>query len=139
MAVLYKTLAMVLVRTAMQPVLLIFVFTYVFPRIGQGVGGGGERSAGFSTLLVAGVVGLSVIFTGIQAVALPLVNEFGYTKEIEDRILAPLPVWAVAVEKIEKCIREVFDLRPAAILRSVAPSAGWLSLPPTSGATPPGR
>jgi len=100
MAVLYKTLAMVLVRTAMQPVLLIFVFTYVFPRIGQGVGGGGERSAGFSTLLVAGVVGLSVIFTGIQAVALPLVNEFGYTKEIEDRILAPLPVWAVAVEKI---------------------------------------
>src|SRR5439155_697432 len=62
--------------------------------------GGGERSPGFSTLLVAGVVGLSVIFTGIQAVALPLVNEFGYTKEIEDRILAPLPVWAVAVEKI---------------------------------------
>jgi ABC-2 type transport system permease protein len=36
----------------------------------------------------------------VQAVALPLVQEFGYTREIEDRVMAPLPVWAVAVEKI---------------------------------------
>ena len=52
------------------------------------------------TVLVAGVVGLSVIFQGIQAVALPLVQEFGYTKEIEDRVLAPLPVTMVGVAKI---------------------------------------
>ena len=32
--------------------------------------------------------------------ALPLVQEFGYTREIEDRVLAPLPVELVAVEKI---------------------------------------
>ena len=32
--------------------------------------------------------------------ALPLVQEFGYTQEIEDRVLAPLPVWAVGVQKI---------------------------------------
>ena len=99
LVVLRKTIVMVLVRTAMQPVLLIFVFCNVFPKIGQAVGGAG-RAAAFSTLLVAGVIGLSVIFTGVQAVALPLVQEFGYTKEIEDRILAPMPVWAVAVEKI---------------------------------------
>ena len=42
----------------------------------------------------------SMIFQGVQAVALPLVQDFGYTREIEDRVLAPMPVWAVAVEKV---------------------------------------
>jgi len=31
---------------------------------------------------------------------LPLANEFGYTKEIEDRVLAPLPVSLVAIGKV---------------------------------------
>jgi ABC-2 type transport system permease protein len=33
-------------------------------------------------------------------VAFPSAIEFGWIKEIEDRLLAPLPLWAVAVEKI---------------------------------------
>ena len=49
---------------------------------------------------MAGVLGHAMLFQGIQAVALPLVQEFGYTREIEDRVLAPLPVELVAVEKI---------------------------------------
>jgi ABC-2 type transport system permease protein len=40
------------------------------------------------------------MFQGIQAVALPMVQEFGYTREIEDRVLAPLPIWLVAVGKV---------------------------------------
>lgn len=84
-------------RTVLQPLLLVFVFTYVFPKIGQGIG---SSSAGFSTLLVAGVLASVILFQGIQAVALPLVSEFGYTREIEDRVLAPLPVELVAVEKV---------------------------------------
>ena len=32
-----------IVRAVMQPLLLMFVFTYVFPKIGQGVGGGRRR------------------------------------------------------------------------------------------------
>lgn len=84
-------------RTVIQPLLLVFVFTYVFPKIGQGIGG---SSAGFSTMLVAGVLGSVILFQGIQAVALPLVSEFGYTREIEDRVLAPLPVELVALEKV---------------------------------------
>ncbi len=99
-AVLRKTFKFFIIRVIMQPLLFVFVFTYVFPKIGQGVGGGGAKSAEFSTLLVAGVVGISIIFQAIQAVALPLVQEFGFTKEIEDRALAPIPVWGLAVEKI---------------------------------------
>jgi ABC-2 type transport system permease protein len=97
--VLRKNLGVFATRTIMQPLLFVFVFTYVFPKIGQGVGG--ERGAvTFSTLLVPGVVAIACIFQGIQAVALPLVQEFSYTREIEDRVMAPLPVWAVAVGKI---------------------------------------
>ena len=101
--VLSKNLREFIPRTILQPLLLVFVFTYVFPKIGQGIGGaaGGTAAAGeFSTLLVAGVLGTSIIFQGIQSVALPLVQEFGYTREIEDRVLAPLPVQLVAFEKI---------------------------------------
>jgi ABC-2 type transport system permease protein len=98
--VLEKGAAIFIVRTVMQPLLLVFVFTYVFPKIGQGVGGSSASEAQFSTLLMAGVVATSMIFQGVQAVALPLVQEFGYTREIEDRVMAPLPVWGVAAEKI---------------------------------------
>ena len=101
LAVLKKNLREFIPRTIIQPFLLVFVFLYVFPKIGQGVGGGraGGESA-FATILVAGVVGLSILFQGIQSVALPMVQEFGYTKEIEDRVLAPLPVSLVAMGKV---------------------------------------
>jgi len=90
-------------RTLIQPFLLVFVFTYVLPKIGLGIGGGpsgGAGSAAYTASLIAGVIASVILFQGIQAVALPLVQEFGYTREIEDRVLAPLPVELVAVEKI---------------------------------------
>jgi ABC-2 type transport system permease protein len=98
LVVLRKTLREFIPRTILQPFLLVFVFTYVFPKIGQGVGGT-ARAGDFSTLLVAGVIGLAIMFQGIQSVALPMVQEFGYTREIEDRVLAPMPVELVAVQK----------------------------------------
>ena len=100
LVVLRKSLNEFLPRTLLQPLLLVFVFTYVFPKIGQGVGGSGGGEAAFSTALVAGVIGLAIMFQGIQSVALPMVQEFGYTREIEDRVLAPMPVTMVALEKV---------------------------------------
>jgi ABC-2 type transport system permease protein len=92
------------VRTLIQPFLLVFVFLYVFPKIGQGVGGGaaGSRaaSARFATVLVPGVVAISIMFQGINAVALQMATEFGYTREIEDRVQAPCPVWLVAAARV---------------------------------------
>jgi ABC-2 type transport system permease protein len=102
MAVLWKNKGEFVGRTIIQPFLLVFVFLYVFPRIGQGIGGGAGTAGAtsFATVLVAGVVGLSIMFQGIMAVALPMATEFGYTKEIEDRVLAPMPVWMVAAGKV---------------------------------------
>lgn len=100
LTVLRKNLREFVPRTVLQPFLLCFVFLYVFPKIGTSVGGTGAAESEFGTILVAGVVGLSIMFQGIQAVALPMVQEFGYTKEIEDRVLAPLPVSLVAIGKV---------------------------------------
>jgi len=102
LVVLRKNFAEFVVRTIIQPFLLVFVFLYVFPTIGQGVGGGGgvAHESAFATVLVPGVVAISIMFQGIQAVALQLSAEFGYTREIEDRVQAPCPIWLVALSKV---------------------------------------
>jgi ABC-2 type transport system permease protein len=102
LVVLRKSVWEFVARTLIQPFLLVFVFLYVFPTIGQGVGGGHGKLAesAFATVLVPGVVAISVMFQGIQAVALQMSTEFGYTREIEDRVQAPCPIWLVAVAKV---------------------------------------
>jgi ABC-2 type transport system permease protein len=100
--VLRRDLGQFFVRVVMQPLLFTFVFAYVFPKIGQGIGTV-HHSAGapsFTTVLVPGLIAVAINFQGIQAVALPLVQEFSYSKEIEDRVLAPAPVWTVGLAKI---------------------------------------
>src|SRR3984957_17532625 len=84
-----------------QPFLLCFVFLFVFPKIGQGIGGHGTAAeSAFATILVPGVVGISIMFQGVQSIALAMAQEFGFTREIEDRVQAPCPIWLVAVEKV---------------------------------------
>ncbi|MGZ4316183.1 MAG: ABC transporter permease, partial [Gaiellaceae bacterium] len=97
--VLRRNFGQFLIRTIMQPLLFVFVFAYVFPKIGQGFHGGANGVA-FSTILVPGLIAVAINFQGIQAVALPLVQEFSISREIEDRVLAPVPVWVVGFEKI---------------------------------------
>jgi len=102
LVVLRKNFAEFVTRTLVQPFLLCFVFLYVFPKIGQGIGGGHgtvDESA-FATVLVPGVVGISVMFQGVQSVALQMAQEFGFTREIEDRVQAPCPIWLVALSKV---------------------------------------
>jgi ABC-2 type transport system permease protein len=102
LTVLWKNKYEFVTRTLVQPFLLVFVFLYVFPAIGQGVGGGTGRAgeSAFASVLVPGVVGISIMFQGIFAVAMVLSQEFGYTREIEDRVQAPCPVWLVAAAKV---------------------------------------
>ena len=88
-------------RTIIQPFLLCFVFLFVFPKIGQGIGGqGAAAESAFATVLVPGVVGISVMFQGVQSIALAMAQEFGFTRESEDRVQAPCPSWLVAVAKV---------------------------------------
>ena len=98
--VLRREVVSFLLRTVMNPLLFVFVFTYVFPKIGRGLGGGPAGGASLATVLVPGLVAVAVFFQGIAAVALPLATELGGTREIEDRLMAPLPIALVAFEKV---------------------------------------
>jgi ABC-2 type transport system permease protein len=101
LVVLRKHLWEVVLRTIMQPFLLCFVFLYVFPKIGQGIGGHTPASEStFATILVPGVIGISILFQGVQSVALSIAHEIGSTREIEDRVQAPCPIWLVPVARV---------------------------------------
>jgi ABC-2 type transport system permease protein len=101
LVVLRKHLWEVVLRTIMQPFLLCFVFLYVFPKIGQGIGGHTPQSeSAFATILVPGVIGISILFQGVQSVALSIAHEIGSTHEIEDRVQAPCPLWLVPVARV---------------------------------------
>ena len=88
-----KDLVAFLAQVLLQPVFFLFVF-------GKLLTGLGYTSNDYPSLLFPGLIALTVTVTAIQATAFPLVAEFGWTREIEDRLLAPLPLWAVAAEKL---------------------------------------
>ena len=82
-----------LAQVLLQPLFLLFVF-------GKVLGSLGLTQAGYSDLLFPGIVALTAFLTGVQTTALPLVIDFSFSKEIEDRLLAPVPTVAVGLEKI---------------------------------------
>jgi ABC-2 type transport system permease protein len=81
------------IQVALQPLFLAFIFGRVLTELGL-------ATPALREVLLPGLVGLTAVMTALQGIALPLVLEFGYTKEIEDRLLAPLPVALVAVQKV---------------------------------------
>jgi len=94
------------IRVCMNPLLFLFVFTYIMPHMSGGAAMNptaqmaSATGANFSTVLLPGLMAVAIMFSGIAAVALPLAQEFGITREIDDRVMCPLPVAAVAAEKI---------------------------------------
>src|SRR6267378_7760387 len=93
MRVARRELKFFFLRVGIQPILFTFIFGYVMPRLGIVQGG-------YANALLPGILALSMTLSGMQAVALPLVIDFGWTKEIEDRLLAPISISGVALEKI---------------------------------------
>jgi ABC-2 type transport system permease protein len=88
-----RELVAFLAQVILQPLFLLFVF-------GKVLGDLGYTQGNFAQVLLPGVIAFTAFLTGLQNTAFPLVIDFSYTKEIEDRLLAPLPTWLVAVEKI---------------------------------------
>ncbi len=121
--VLSRELMPFLLRVGMQPLLFLFVFTFIMPRMSGGSPLAG--AAGFGTVLLPGLMAVAIMFSGIAAVALPLSSEFGITREIDDRVMCPVPVWAVACEKV--CFSALQSM-VAALL--VIPMAIWIPATP---------
>jgi len=82
-----------LLRTTLQPLLFVIIFGFVLPRMGM-------IPRGYTATVLPGVLALSLTLSAVQSVSLPMVQDFGFTNEIEDRLLAPAPIKLVAVEKV---------------------------------------
>jgi ABC-2 type transport system permease protein len=67
---------------------------------------------------------ISMIFTGVWAVAMPLIGEFQFTHEIEDRLLAPIENSWLAIEKV------FFGAAQAIVAGLAVIPAAWLLLRP---------
>lgn len=123
--VLSRELGPFLLRVGMQPLLFLFVFTFVMPHMSGGNPMAAGAGASFGTILLPGLMAVAIMFSGIAAVALPLSTEFGITREIDDRVMCPVPVAAVAIEKV--CFSAMQSMIAALM---VIPMAIWIPAKP---------
>jgi ABC-2 type transport system permease protein len=104
-------------QTFLQPLLFVFIFGRVMVRSGY-------MPAAYKSLLLPGIMAISMVFTGVWAVAMPLIAEFQWTKEIEDRLLAPIENIWLAIEKV------LFGMIQAVVAGLIVLPLGWLLLRP---------
>ena len=88
-----RELPFFLLRTILQPLLFVIVFGALMPRMGL-------VSNRYGAALLPGVLALTLGLSAVQSVALPLVQDFGWTREIEDRLLAPIPTGLLVAQKV---------------------------------------
>jgi ABC-2 type transport system permease protein len=106
-----------LLQTFLQPLLFVFIF-------GRVMVGSGFMPSYYKSLLLPGIIAITMVFTGIWAVAMPLIAEFQWTREIEDRLLAPIDIRWIAIEKV------VAGMIQAIVAGLVVIPLGWLVLRP---------
>ena len=104
-------------QTFLQPLLFVFIF-------GRVMVGSGYLPAEYKSLLLPGIIAISMVFTGIWAVAMPLIAEFQWTREIEDRLLAPIGVAWIAIEKV------IAGMLQALVAGLIVIPLAWLVLRP---------
>lgn len=88
-----KELPSFLAQVLVQPFFFLLVFVVILGR-------NGLVSPEYGSIMLPGLIALNAMLPALQAVTLPLVFELSWTREIDDRLLSPMPVWAVAVEKV---------------------------------------
>ncbi len=106
-----------LLQTFLQPMMFVFIF-------GRVMVSSGYMPAIYKSLLLPGIMAISMIFTGVWAVAMPLISEFQFTHEIEDRLLAPIENSWLAIEKV------FFGAMQAIVAGLAVIPAAWLLLRP---------
>ena len=89
----WRELLPFLLQVVVQPFFTLFIFGKVLTSMGY-VGGN------YTAILLPGIVALNGFLGALQNTTMPLIMDFSWTREIEDRLLAPLPIPLVAVEKM---------------------------------------
>lgn len=94
--VLRRDLVPFLIRVVLHPSLFVFVFTYVLPSINDGF----DDTGRFATVLFPGLLAVALFSQSSASVALSLSLELGASREIEDRVMIPIPLAGVAAAKV---------------------------------------
>jgi ABC-2 type transport system permease protein len=79
--------------TLTQPALVVLVFGNLLPRMGL-------VSADFRTVMIPGLMSITMLMAGVQAVLMPLANDLSGSREIEERLLAPISTRGVALQRM---------------------------------------
>lgn len=82
-----------LAQSLVQPFFMMFLF-------GQVLSGIGVVNNGYGSILLPGIAALNAFLVALQNTAMPLVMDFAHTREIDDRLLAPISVVGIAAEKV---------------------------------------
>jgi ABC-2 type transport system permease protein len=88
-----RELGAFLAQVFLQPLFMLLIFGKVLTSLGY-------ASNDFANVLLPGVIALNAFLIGLENTALPLVMDFSFTREIEDRLLSPMAIPLVAFEKI---------------------------------------
>jgi ABC-2 type transport system permease protein len=88
-------------RVAMLPFILILTYGFVLPTLGV-------LPKSFPSQMFAGMVGMSMLITGIHGTAVPFTMDFNNMHEIEDRLQAPVSSTVVGLAKMLVGIIESF-------------------------------
>jgi ABC-2 type transport system permease protein len=112
-----RNVVQLLLQTFLQPMMFVFIF-------GRVMVSSGYMPASYKSLLLPGIMAISMMFTGVWAVAMPLIAEFQFTHEIEDRLLAPIENDWLAIEKV------LFGAAQAVVAGLGVIPAAWLLLRP---------
>ncbi len=112
-----RNVIQIMLQTFLQPMMFVFIF-------GRVMVSSGYMPPAYKSLLLPGIMAISMIFTGVWAVAMPLIAEFQFTHEIEDRLLAPIENDWLAIEKV------LFGAAQAVVAGLAVIPAAWLLLRP---------
>lgn len=93
MHVALRNAPLLITGTLTQPVLVVLVFGNILPRLGL-------VASEFRTVMVPGLMAITVLMAGVQGILLPLAADLSGTREIEERLLAPISARGVALQKI---------------------------------------
>jgi ABC-2 type transport system permease protein len=91
--VIRRELVSYLVRTTAQPLLFVVVFGYMLSKMGF-------LREDYNATLLPGILAVSLALASLQSMVLPLAMDFGWSREIDDRLLAPVGVQVVVLQKV---------------------------------------
>ncbi len=89
----FRSAFLLLSGTMTQPILVVLVFGNILPRLGL-------VADEFRTVLVPGLMAITMMMSGVQAVLMPLITDLSGSREVDERLLAPITPFGVAFGRV---------------------------------------